>query len=679
MNSTSQLEEHGRPLIDNGYKIVPIAKGYKFPKGIDEWQKIDAELKDVERWAAGGFTGVGIKTGEVVALDMDIMDDDVALKLQDFALELTGLTLQRFGLEPKSLLLYRTDEPFKKITSRTYLDGDNEHKVEVLADGQQFVAFHIHPDTGKPYYWVDGISPADIAADELPVLSVDQAHAIVAEFERIAIELWDVKPRAKKETSASERVDMSTSKESRILEHFKPPVDLTDPQIDRVLELVVDRCEDYFDWVEVGMALYHQYGGTEDGFQKWDEWSQQSLKYNDDDNQMRKKWHSFKPDLETTNPFTFNTLMKEASKIANSQKRARKLADGGLPMLSLGDLANALKPIDWLIEDYLEKNTTGLLVGDPQAFKTFLALQWALTIAAGGTWNGRQVKAAPVIYISGEGHNGFARRVQAWRERFGAEFNVDEDTPFRLAKGAVSFCDLDSVKELVKIIDDEIKNMIGSPTEIGLVVIDTLARNFGEGDENSAGDVSRFIEHVEKYIRDKYNATVLIVHHAGHAAKGRGRGSSAITGAADFEFYLARENLEGMRTVLLGRKMKDAAMPPETRFEASEVPFTIPGGGETQSLVLDVIEKPLAQEELGLSPLQAKLFEFMNDPGIGANIERETLRDLAIEEGVAKDRKQFNNTIKRMIDGGLVIEHDGRVSINDETADFMGFNTKGEE
>ncbi len=44
-------------------------------------------------------------------------------------------------------------------------------------------------------------------------------------------------------------------------------------------------------WVQVGMALHHEYNGSEDGFQLWDVWSAKSDKYNAQD--MHSQWKSF--------------------------------------------------------------------------------------------------------------------------------------------------------------------------------------------------------------------------------------------------------------------------------------------------------------------------------------------------------------------------------------------------
>lgn len=88
-----------------------------------------------------------------------------------------------------------------------------------------------------------------------------------------------------------------------------------------------------------------------------------------------------------------------------------------------------------------------------------------------------------------------------------------------------------------------------------LVVIDTLARNFGNGNENQTEDMSAFIAIVDCHIRIPFNCCVLIVHHTGHSDKDRARGSIALKAAADSEYHIEkREENVTMTTT----KMKDA-------------------------------------------------------------------------------------------------------------------------
>lgn len=66
-------------------------------------------------------------------------------------------------------------------------------------------------------------------------------------------------------------------------------------------------------------------------------------------------------------------------------------------------------------------------------------------------------------------------------------------------------------------------------------VIDTLHRNFGDGDENSAKDLGRFLSTLTALTRAT-GASILLAHHPGHASSGRARGSSALRAAMDVEY-----------------------------------------------------------------------------------------------------------------------------------------------
>lgn len=656
------LERYGKRLIDLGYNIVPIKAGYKFPKGLKNWQDIKADAPRVDKWLANGFAdgGVGIICGDVIAIDLDIRNEQVAEELVDYIyFNLAENAPQRIGQAPKSLFVFRTDKPFAKVQSATYVSPNgNEHKVECLGKGQQFVSHAVHPDTKAPYKWLNA-NLAELAFDDLPLITAEDAQALVAYFEDNLPEDW--KPKLSSKSKSSQNIDFSLPEDIRVLEHYKPPLaDIDTKRAKRAIDLLPEYSEEYDTWVKVGMALHHQFAGGADGFGLWDEWSQQSVKY--DGESMLSKWRSFQANLANTNPVTFASIVSEAKKVHDAKVRAKKLAEGGLPFLNLADLEASLKPIDWVVDGFLERNTVGLVVGDPQAYKTFLALDWALHIATGKEWHGHAVKQAPVMYISGEGHNGFARRVKAWVDTHGAPV----DAPFRLAKGAVKLGDKESAVALVKLIDDEVSRL---PTTPGVFFIDTLARNFGDGDENSAGDVTKFIENIEIYLRERYDATVVIVHHSGHGAKNRGRGSSAITGAADFEYLLAREDQPGsMRTVLMGLKMKDAALQPPTWFEGREVAFTLSDGSEAQSLVLDKIDTPAVSE---VAPLKGRQLEVWNVlQGMGGTVDRDALREACVNDGVCEDFAKFRDTIRQLKKKEFIYEHGDNITDDPAVFDF---------
>jgi hypothetical protein len=87
-------------------------------------------------------------------------------------------------------------------------------------------------------------------------------------------------------------------------EYKGTPIDVSQDDI-AVMLRHVDGQDDYDHWVEIGMCVHHATGGA--GFDLWNDWSQESTKYNADE--MHKKWHSFG---KSANPKTIGTLIYHA-------------------------------------------------------------------------------------------------------------------------------------------------------------------------------------------------------------------------------------------------------------------------------------------------------------------------------------------------------------------------------
>lgn len=91
-------------------------------------------------------------------------------------------TLERNRADsPNFALLFRNKDALNNqaptLTYAIEIDGAIEHieafGIDVLASGKQLVAFHVHPETGAPWLWRDGVSPACTPVSELHLLSAD--------------------------------------------------------------------------------------------------------------------------------------------------------------------------------------------------------------------------------------------------------------------------------------------------------------------------------------------------------------------------------------------------------------------------------------------------------------------------------------------------------------------------
>lgn len=162
----------GLRLLEAGYEPLPLRRATKVP-AVPRWSRVMIDAAQVEHWARDHPDGgVGLRSGRLVGLDIDLQDPDLAWSVADLASRRLGATLMRVGQWPKRLLLYRTLEPFAKMKAGA---------VEILGQGQQFAAFGIHPATGLPYSWPEGETPLDVPLDDLPLLDRDALEGFLVE------------------------------------------------------------------------------------------------------------------------------------------------------------------------------------------------------------------------------------------------------------------------------------------------------------------------------------------------------------------------------------------------------------------------------------------------------------------------------------------------------------------
>jgi Bifunctional DNA primase/polymerase, N-terminal/Family of unknown function (DUF5906) len=175
-NTTTDLRLQ---LLNAGYTPVPC-QGKKVH--LLEWTTVAIDMAEIERWEKKQhWDNTGIRTQYTPAFDIDITDeaaaDAVAEKVQK-KFEDNGQILVRTGKAPKRAIPFRTDQPFLKITRDFIAPNGSEQKIEFLGEGQQFVAFGIHPDTEQPYRWHGG-DPSTVPLADLPYISSAEAYNLV--------------------------------------------------------------------------------------------------------------------------------------------------------------------------------------------------------------------------------------------------------------------------------------------------------------------------------------------------------------------------------------------------------------------------------------------------------------------------------------------------------------------
>lgn len=239
----------------------------------------------------------------------------------------------------------------------------------------------------------------------------------------------------------------------------------------------------------------------------------------------------------------------------------------------------------YLIRPVIESGSVGMLFSPSGAGKSFVALDLSCSVATGRDWAGMKVRALPVIYIAAEGSEAFSRRVRGWYHDALDRYEGDQERQALIAHLQHNLCVMphpvqftnESVRaELIT----SIRGHFGADQPIGLIVVDTVARNILGIEENSNTEMGAFVdacyalrsglgveeesqgeEEDEERVRNE--PAILLIHHTGKAeltidGDPNARGASALKAGCDFAFALVKSN--GVLR-LQATKLKDAAEP----------------------------------------------------------------------------------------------------------------------
>lgn len=242
-----------------------------------------------------------------------------------------------------------------------------------------------------------------------------------------------------------------------------------------------------------------------------------------------------------------------------------------------------IKPVDWLIEGWVARDTLAGMVGPSGSCKSFLALDWACCVATGTSWNGCSVAPGAVFILAGEGRNGLRKRIEGWSVHHGVSIT---GAPLYLAASLPKLTDQSNAGAVIAEIDllaGELERQSGSAPS--LVIIDTVARAMAGDNENAADVMGALVECMD-WLRGRWpGCVVLSVHHTGHDAQGRARGSSAYYAALDSEVVLTPGKSGAVK--VLPTKCKDWQPPMPLLLARHAVDIKLPcGESSTSTLVL---------------------------------------------------------------------------------------------
>ena len=224
------------------------------------------------------------------------------------------------------------------------------------------------------------------------------------------------------------------------------------------------------------------------------------------------------------------------------------------------------EPVEWLINGVIPQKSFVALYAPPASFKSFIALDIAECIATGRAFLGNEItRRGAVLYIAGEGHGGIGSRIKALKTHHETPVGAPVYFLRRQVNLRSSKTDLQSLVDAI----DDLKAI--NEINFELIIIDTLARAFGGGNENASEDMGAFIT-AAGAIQGRYECGLLVVHHAGKDATKGLRGHSSLLGAVDTELEIIRiEGAQPPKGILHISKQKDGEDGQRIGFKMVEV------------------------------------------------------------------------------------------------------------
>lgn len=219
------------------------------------------------------------------------------------------------------------------------------------------------------------------------------------------------------------------------------------------------------------------------------------------------------------------TTSKDASMwLKNSKSYTDAPNDDTLPEIHSIDLINPPKLRPELISGVLRVGHKMMLSGPSKAGKTFCLIQLAAAIATGGKWMGIKCVKGRVLYIDFElDPASFTNRVA--RVARANEANTTE------VMEALDVWNLRGhsrqLNELLPVIESK-----AAGNSYSAVILDPIYKING-GDENSAQDVSRFCNALDR-LATSLNCSVIYCHHHSKGAQGNKSSTDRASGSGVF-------------------------------------------------------------------------------------------------------------------------------------------------
>lgn len=338
--------------------------------------------------------------------------------------------------------------------------------------------------------------------------------------------------------------------------------------------------------------------------------------------------------------------------ISTAQELAAPATASNLYKLYTLEELEHLPPPDWLVKGMITEGGLSLFWSGSDSFKTFVAIDIVMCVATGTEWHGRPVKAGHVVYVAAEDEGGVKLRMVGWRDTRGKGLPRANLT---ILRDGISLATEDGEKL--------INSILALPEQPKLIVIDTLQRTFGAGNENQTQDMNSYVLAADR-LRRATGANVMIIHHSGRNTE-QERGNLALRGACDTIITVKRTN---DRIKLINKppkgKQKNAEPFEDIQLRMQKVFFEYNGSEQSTLLVMSdddgapAAGEPLEDDEAEdaaprLGQIEKSILSALDK---AARSDRKCLGFISLHASVGGDKGSFGRALRKLVTKNLVDE-----------------------
>ena len=309
-----------------------------------------------------------------------------------------------------------------------------------------------------------------------------------------------------------------------------------------------------------------------------------------------------------------------------------------------------------IVQGVLGAGEFSLFVAKPGMGKSVLVGDIGMHIAAGMDWHGKKVKQGLVVFFAAERKKITERRVAAW----GKQHRVT-NIPLVVVEGKLDLTtglvDAKALAATIKSLEERSRH------HCVLVILDTVTRTFGPGDQHQSRDMQRYVQSVDELHRAT-TAHIAAIHHSPWSDD-RGEGAIDLDGAIDVSFVVNVTGTGPTKVFTLKcTGANDGEEGPIMSFRLESVPLGTDADGKVTTAPVVIQAEAIATNDgsnmkgnaaKALDSLRAVMDEEGQSPPPGASgfpvgavvVARDTWRDRFYKDARAKAPKATEDALSR--------------------------------